>query len=129
MTLPATLLAWLPALAATVALEAPIWWWARRHASRRVDAVHVITPSLLTHPVVWFVSPWVVVALDACRPDPLACYPAQIVAAELFAIGAEAAWWRSRSNDGWRRVLAVSFVANLTSVLAGYALRALGAPL
>lgn len=129
MTLPDALLNWIPALLATVVLEAPFWMWARRGAARAVDVVHVVTPSLVTHPVVWFVSPVVVVVVPMCQPDPMACYPAQIAIAELFAIAVEAAWWQSLSNDRWRRAIGISVAANGFSVAAGYALRAMGAPL
>lgn len=103
---------WLHAFLLTQAVEMPLYAASlagRPMASRLALAFGA---SLLTHPIVWFVTPALIV-----RP-----YVAMVVVAELFAILAEAGYLRSL---GVPRALSWSAAANLASVSTGFVVRAL----
>jgi hypothetical protein len=72
--------AWLAAFAFTQAVEAPLYAAALR--GRRGRWAWALAASALTHPVVWFVFP---------RVWP-GGYGHQVLAAEAFAVTAEAVW-------------------------------------
>jgi hypothetical protein len=103
---------WLAAFAFTQAVEAPIY---RRGA--RASWLEALGASALTHPIVWFVVPAVVAAV--CAPMGLGVVDqwfVMLVAAETFAVAAEAAYMRWL---GRRRPLLWSIVANVASVTLG----------
>ena len=111
------ILSWLSALLVTQLVEGPIY----AKALRGPDAPDrgwpatialALGASMLTHPVVWFVIPPLI-------PEP---WLAMVVVAELFAILAEAAYFRA---FGLRRALLWSAFANASSVVVGEVMRAL----
>ena len=87
MSTAAALVPWVPladwgvAFALTQAVEAPLYRWAAG-ARWRV----ALGASALTHPLVWFAFP-------ALLEEALGWVP-MVLAAEAFAIGAEALWLR-----------------------------------
>ncbi len=100
---------WLEAFAFTQLVEAPLYrealgvsWW------------RALAASTITHPIVWF---------GFFHPALHLPHLAAMVAAELFAVLVEAAWFAPRA--GWRRALCVSLLANGTSLGLGLASRAL----
>ena len=107
------LLLWARAFLFTQVVEVPIYL---RGTDGRWGTS--LLASTFTHPVVWFLIPgWV--------PDAWG-YWGMVAVAELFAVGAEAAWlyWR-----GVRRALLWSLLANGASSLFGLLLRGcFGAP-
>ena len=110
-------LAWLSAFAVTQVVECPIYVRAlieeREPPTRWPLALALaFAASAITHPVVWFVFPRLI-------PGP---YLVMVAAAELFAIGVEAAWLR---GFGLRRALLWAVFANAASVVVGVALRQL----
>lgn len=105
------MIAWLVAFAFTQAVEAPLYLKAT--AGRWGVALGA---SAVTHPVVWFVFP-------ALLPES---YAAMVVAAEVFAVAAEAAWLFAFRVP---RALLLSLLANGASATVGFLLRAVfGAP-
>lgn len=114
MTAP--LLAWLYAFAFTELVEAPIYFrlLAPHLPSWRRRLLVGVGTSLATHPVVWFVFPRLI-------DEP---YALMVVAAELFAVMAEAALLRA-AGVAVRPAIAVAVVANLTSVTLGFLSRGL----
>lgn len=78
----APLARWLLAFAVTQAVEMPLYWLALRVPWRVA-----FFASALTHPVVWFVFPWV------WRGWLLGTYGSMVLAAELFAWLGEAAYF------------------------------------
>ncbi len=97
------MIAWAIAFAFTQAIEVPIYL--------RVTGLKVaFLASALTHPIVWFVFP-------ALWPGG---YVSMVVAAELFAWGAEALWLRAHRVE---RAALWSFIANAASFCIGMALR------
>lgn len=99
---------WLTAFALTQALEMPIYRWASK--SWRV----AFFASAITHPVVWFIFPQLVVFSVP--------WPAVIALAETFAVVVEWAWLRANKVE---RALAWSLVANGFSFTTGLVLREL----
>lgn len=98
--------AWLWAFALTQLFEVPVY---RRFGAGWVAAFGA---SALTHPVVWFVFPWLL--------RPALGYWAMVGVAEGFAVAAEALWlWR------WRvpQPFALSVLANAVSFGGGLLLR------
>jgi hypothetical protein len=107
---------WFFAFLFTQAVEVPLYL--RVTASWRV----AFLASLFTHPIVWFVFPrvwpWAVLGDDS--------YWGMIIAAEVFAVLAEAAWLH---RNHVHRALLWSLVVNGTSTCVGLAFRAcFGAP-
>ncbi len=100
---------WLFAFALTQAVEMPIW--AVALCGRRGRWLVAFGASALTHPIVWWVFP---------RLWPSG-YWAMVVAAEAFAVLAEAAYMRA---FGLRRALPWSLLANGASCAAGFAIYA-----
>lgn len=110
------LLSWLSAFALTQVVEMPIYVRALREKPT-VDRLPkslalAFGASALTHPIVWFVMPELI-------PDS---WLTMVIVAELFAITAEAAWFRA---FGLPRALAWAGFANAASVLVGLGLRQL----
>jgi hypothetical protein len=111
--------AWLVAFVVTVAVEAPIVLALTRGcepgAARRFALV--VFAQLATHPLVWFVFPFIVGLRGSTA----------LALSELWAWLAEAAFY-TLTLRGLRvsRALGVSAVANGASVLAGVALRRFG---
>ena len=68
--------------------------------------------STFTHPIVWFVIP-------ALWPEN-GSYLGLVIACELFAVLAEAIWFRL---NGIRRALLLSFLGNGASAVGGLLLR------
>ncbi len=110
---------WLFAFLFTELVECPIYWTAlddraersRVPRSRLARLALVFGASAITHPVVWFVIPWLWRELD--RPGG---YWAMAAAAETFAVVVEGGYLRL---FGVRRALWWALVANLTSVTLG----------
>jgi len=109
----AYLASWTKAFVLTQVVEAPIYrrvanvpWWA------------ALAPSALTHPFVWFLFP----RLRALGVS----YLGMAAAAEAFAWLVEAGFLVVACKLPPRRALAVSLLANATSVVVGLGLRALG---
>ncbi|MBS1150082.1 MAG: uncharacterized protein H6Q89_1780 [Myxococcaceae bacterium] len=95
--------AWLVGYLFTQAIEVPLYL--------RVTRLKVaVLASTLTHPIVWFVFP-------AVWPGG---YVSMLIAAELFAWGAEARWLQ---RHGVHRAALWSFIANGASFCIGLALR------
>lgn len=122
----ASLAAWAGAFALTQAVEAPIYVF-----GARVTAARALTASALTHPVAWFVAPWLwrrgfweafgpVAPTFAWRALWVVGY---VALAEGFAVSVEA-WWLRRSgvDRPWRWSLA----ANGASATLGFVLDAMG---
>ncbi len=115
--LTAALSTWIGAFALTSLVEAPIYVAALRGSF--VDEplpwwkaiMWAVLASALTHPVVWFVFPFVV-------PAP---WLVIVLVAEIFAITVEALWL---SLTGLRDPLLWALFANASSVAVGQALRA-----
>lgn len=106
---------WLIAFAITQAIEAPLYWMASPRLAKeplspgeRLFAS--LGPSALTHPIVWFVVPWLL---------PGAGVLGRLVVAETFAVVAEALVFRAMRL---RRPFALSLVANAISASIGMAL-------
>ncbi len=105
---------WLAAFALTQAFEVPVYALALSGAHRSRAEVFMVAfgASALTHPVVWFVMPWLV-------GEPLWL---SIALSEVFAVGVEAAWlaaWKLRAP------LRTALIANATSFLVGGAIMTL----
>lgn len=96
---------WPVALLLTLLIEFPIWWVGSRDSPRAARWLVGLGGTLLTHPVVWFVFPW-----------HSAPYGVVLVAAELFAWGAEAALAHGLAV---RRPWLLSAYANGASFLTG----------
>lgn len=110
---------WLVAFGLTQAIEAPLYWLAiKRSAATPLSlgerAFAALGPSALTHPVVWFVVPWLL-------PD--AGILMRLAVAESFAILAEALFLRAFAV---RRALLLSLVVNGLSASVGMALARAG---
>jgi hypothetical protein len=104
--------AWFRAFLLTLAVEAPIvaLLLRRLEPSRTRLLVLVLFANLATHPAVWFVFTQLF----------LIGTPGYVVAAEGWAVGAEAVfYWSAFRGVSVRRAIAVSLVANLASFLAG----------
>ena len=110
------LVAWLSAFALTQAVEMPIYVRALRERPTVERLSHALAlafgASALTHPIVWFVMPKLI-------PGD---WLTMVIIAELFAITAEAAWFRA---FGLPRALAWAGFANAASVLVGIVSRQL----
>jgi hypothetical protein len=107
--------AWLLAFLVTVAVEAPIVLALTRGAETRAwrRLALVVFAQLATHPLVWFVFPYIV----GLRGGTAA------LLSELWAWLAEAAFYALVLRGlGLPRALGVSAVANGASVLVGVAL-------
>lgn len=106
---------WLIAFLFTELIEVPIYVFALRGgppALPRVPRVAVaFGASALTHPIVWFVFPAIF---------GRGHYVPMVVAAEAFAVLAEAYWF---SVFGLRRPLVWALCANAASLGIGLALR------
>jgi hypothetical protein len=107
------LLAWLGAFAFGQAIEVPIYALALRRVGlgRWRLWLAAFGPTALTHPIVWFVFPWILPT----------SYWLMAVAAETFAVLAEALYLRL---FGVRRALVWSLSANALSCGLGLAARA-----
>ncbi len=110
---------WLGAFVFTQLVECPIYVAALRKSERSWALALAIAfgASAITHPVVWFVIPWLWNALHRAGG-----YWGMVVAAELFAILVEALYL---NRLGLRRALVWAFVANLSSVTLGLISRAI----
>ncbi len=116
MTLADRLLPWLLAFAFTQLVEVPIY-------RRALDGRTLVAfgASTITHPVVWFVFPWLF-----ARFVPLGFAPGEhgqfwhywtmVAAAETFAVGVEALWLAA---FGLPRALLWSLLANASSLGLG----------
>lgn len=117
-------LAWLAAFAFTQAVEMPIY---RFGAKTRID--EAFCASAITHPVVWFVIPYLYERLyvamamrwEWARVDDRIGYWVMVFFCEAFAVGVEAGYLKWL---GKKRPLAWSFAANLASVSLGFLSRA-----
>lgn len=107
----AALVAWARAFALTEIVEAPIYRYALPTTWPRALAA-----SAITHPVVWFVFPWIAVELDLG-------WTTMAVLAETFAVAVEAAFF-ARAGVRARRAALVSLLANGASVTVGLFVRA-----
>jgi hypothetical protein len=107
------LLAWLGAFAFSQAIEMPIYALALRCVGLGRGRLWLAAfgPTALTHPIVWFVFPWIL-------PTP---YWLMGVAAESFAVLAEALYLHF---FGVRRALVWSLTSNALSCGVGLAARA-----
>lgn len=110
MTLTGRLLPWLLAFAFTQLVEVPIY-------RRALDGRFLVAfgASALTHPVVWFVFPWLFYRSAPLDGSP-ALYWTMVAAAETFAVGVEAVWLAA---FGLRRALLWSLLANASSLGLG----------
>lgn len=105
--------AWIAAFLLTQAVEGPIYYRAARGRRPLYRVIIAFTPSLLTHPVVWFVIPDLMVESS---------YEVYFLTAEGFAVAAEAVFlWTVRV----RPALAWAVLANAASVVVGLITRAL----
>ncbi|MBI5517003.1 MAG: hypothetical protein HY909_24690 [Deltaproteobacteria bacterium] len=110
---------WFRAFLWTTALEVPVAAWLLRDGDaalpRRVARVSLA--SVLTHPAVWFVFPFLGLS-----------YRAQVAASELWAVLAELVFYRLMFWElGWRRCAQASLLANALSFLTGLGLQRWGA--
>jgi Na+/melibiose symporter-like transporter len=104
---------WALAFIFTQLAECPIYYEAMgdKPASRAARMALAFGASAITHPVVWFVFPWIWSELG--RPGG---YWSMVVAAETFAVVVEAAYlWAF----GLRRALPWALTANATSLSLG----------
>jgi hypothetical protein len=104
--------AWLRAFLLTQLVEVPIYRYALP-----TRFVHAFAASTITHPIVWFVFPWI---SDRWELP----WTGVAVAAEIFAWAVEAAYFAWLVGIPRRRAAVVSLVANGASVAVGLALRA-----
>lgn len=109
--------AWARAFALTCAIEVPVVLWATRDVGpttlRRV--VLVVVGQLATHPLVWFVFPYL----------PGVTGWTSFVASELYATALEAVLYAAAwPRLGAARALGVSAVANAASLAVGLLLAA-----
>ncbi len=107
--------AWAAALTLTLVVETPLYVWLSRTFSEKDRSLVVwmlvgLLASLITHPCVWFVWPRII--------DPATDYGAFVLAAECFAVLAEALWLRLWGVPLRYSVL-ISLAANMSSVAAG----------
>ena len=113
---------WLGAFVFTQAVECPIYMWAlkRRPGSWTLRLAIAFGASAITHPVVWFVIPWLWNALDR-----VGGYWGMVVVAELFAVLVEGIYLRL-VHPARSQALALGWAlgANLASVTLGFASRA-----
>jgi hypothetical protein len=107
----AWLLPWLSAFVFTQAVETPLYgWWLHRRGVRGPKLAYAFVPSLVTHPVVWFVMPRL-----------FSDWYEMVVVAETFAVVVEAAllWpWARRYAPLW------ALAANAASLTIGLTSRA-----
>lgn len=107
---------WLEAFVFTQVLEMPIYWWVFRKHKVPLALVMSAQPTLLTHPVVWFVWP----RLPTDYWTMVACAEAFAVLAEmciaLFIIG-------RTSRVSLRLCFALALLANAASLGLGLLLR------
>ncbi|MBW2526753.1 MAG: hypothetical protein JRI23_21400 [Deltaproteobacteria bacterium] len=104
---------WLAAFVFTQVCECPIYVVAQRGSPRRtvVKLALAFGASALTHPVVWFVIPWLWYDVLGARS-----YWGMAGVAETFAVAAEGLYFRQL---GVRRPWLWALGANLTSVTLG----------
>ena len=102
---------WAAAFALTQVVEMPIYLRGLPPGPRARRWGVAFGASALTHPIVWFVVPRLWIGHS---------YVAMAIAAETFAVLAEALWIR---RFGAPRPLTTSFVANAASVAVGLAVR------
>lgn len=111
---------WFQAFVWTLILEAVVVAWFLRGEAITRRGTLVLFANLITHPAVWFVFP----ELGVHYQLP---HVVTLVASELWAYGLEAWFYctwlgQGRIRDGiWLAV-----VANTVSLVAGFALRAVG---
>jgi hypothetical protein len=110
-------LEWARVFALTCALELPVALWilGKEGPTWRRVAV-ILFANLATHPTVWFIIPELPIS-----------YEAQVVLAELWALGIEGAIYATVfSSLSRRRAFAAALLANGFSLAVGLGLRALG---
>lgn len=95
----------------TELVELPVYWVALEHLPPGRRGAVAFGASLITHPVVWFVGPWLI-------PEP---YGLRVAVSEAFAIGVEAAWLRA---FGAKDALLWSVFANSLSMVVGHLVHA-----
>jgi hypothetical protein len=109
-------MSYLVALALTLAIELPIYL-ALLRLSLKVPPGRALflalAGNLLTHPLVWFVTPIV--------PSHVVDYDLALTAAEVLAMITEALVLRMGIRQRFSRLLIVSFAANAASLLVGSA--------
>lgn len=107
---------WATSFLLTLSVEVLVagWLWWRRPWPRWKTAAAVVAGTSLTHPMFWFVLPWV-----------LQDYWTYIVVGELSIVAVEAVVLASALPAGRRESLAVSALMNGASYLIGLTLRAL----
>lgn len=105
----ALIAAWARAIVLTELVEVPIYL-----RVGRVSFPLAFGASAITHPIVWF---------GFFSPRLALGYETRLVAAELFAVGVEAALLATRLPPA--RALGVSTLANLSSVVVGAICRAI----
>ena len=113
---------WLSAFLFTQAVEVPIYLRPLSGRSWSARVCLAFGASALTHPIVWFTFPELFLGATPLMSRGPSSYWAMVVAAEGFAIVAEALYLRSL---GARRSLAWALLANLASVCLGLLSRAL----
>jgi hypothetical protein len=109
---------WFRAFLLTTAVEVPLAAVLLRDADRVLArrVARVSLASVLTHPAVWFVFPFLGLT-----------YRAQVAVSELWAVLAELVYYRLVFWEaGWARAGRASLVANMASFLLGLALQRSG---
>lgn len=104
--------AWAIAFLFTQLFEMPVYAAALRARRPPARLAIAFAASAITHPIVWF----------GMLPFVASHYLHAFIAAECFAVVAEALWLRS---FGVPRAIAWSLAANATSVVLGFTSRAL----
>jgi hypothetical protein len=105
------------ALALTLTIEIPITvgilrFWLR--VPPRQSLLPAIAGNLVTHPMVWFITP--IIPAAAIAPD------LTLTIAEVLAMMVEAIIMRARVPRSFSALLIVSFLANAASLLVGSAI-------
>lgn len=103
--------AWFPAFILTVAIETPIVWALARRSEpdwRRLGIL-VLFANLATHPLVWFVFTQLFLVGTL----------AYTLAAESWAIAAEAVFYTVAMRLTVRRAVTVALAANVVSFVVG----------
>jgi hypothetical protein len=109
-------MSYLVALGLTLAIELPIYVallrFGLKAAPGRALAL-ALASNLLTHPLVWFVTPAI--------PGEISGFELALTVAEVLAMIAEALVLRMGIRQRFSRLLIVSFVANAASLIVGSA--------
>jgi hypothetical protein len=109
-------MSYLAALGLTLAIELPIYlaltrFWLKAPSGRVLTLA--LTGNLVTHPLVWFVTP--------IAPSNLVDFDLALTVAEVLAMIAEALVLSIGIRQRFSRLLIVSFFANAASLMVGSA--------